>query len=281
MNVLVFGKTGQIACELAALDPKAKCLGREDADLSDPEACAEAVRTHAPDAVINAAAYTSVDQAEWHERQVNLINGVAPGAIALACAELGIPFIHLSTDQVFDGKGDQPFTLHHAAGPLGVYGHSKLLGERAVAAAGGVYAILRSSWVFSVHGKNFLKSTLKLFDERDSLEVVEDQIGGPTPARAVAQACLSIAKQLTEAPEKSGVYHVSGAPDVSWKTFAEEIAATANAEVSISGIPTSQYPTPAPRPLNSRLDCLSLEAMFGIMRPDWKRAVQETIEELK
>lgn len=281
MNVLVFGKTGQIACELAALDPKAKCLGREDADLSDPEACAEAVRTHAPDAVINAAAYTSVDKAEWHERQVNLINGVAPGAIALACAELGIPFIHLSTDQVFDGKGDQPFTPHHAAGPLGVYGHSKLLGERAVAAAGGVYAILRSSWVFSVHGKNFLKSTLKLFDERDSLEVVEDQIGGPTPARAVAQACLSIAKQLTEAPEKSGVYHVSGAPDVSWKTFAEEIAAAANAEVSISGIPTSQYPTPAPRPLNSRLDCLSLEAMFGIMRPDWKRAVQETIEELK
>ena len=281
MKILVFGKTGQIASELAALDPQVQCLGREDADLSDPEACAQAVRQHAPDAVINAAAFTSVDKAEWQERQVGLINGVAPGAIALACSELDIPFVHLSTDHVFDGAGDQAFAPNHVTAPLGVYGQSKRLGERAVAAAGGVYAIVRSSWVFSAHGKNFLKSTLALLGERDKLEVVEDQIGGPTPARAVAQACLSIAKHLKGAPEKSGTYHISGAPDVSWRAFAEEIATAANAKVSISGIPTSQYPTPAPRPLNSRLDCLSLEAAFGITRPDWKRAVREIVGELQ
>lgn len=180
MNILVFGKTGQIARELQALDPNVQCLGRDEADLSDPEACATAIRSHAPDAVINAAAYTSVDQAEWHEREAGLINGVAPGAMALACAELEIPFVHLSNDHVFDGKGDRPFTPDHPSVPIGVYGQSKRLGERAVVAAGGVYAVLRGSWVFSVHGKNFLKSTLALLDERDSLEVVNNQFGGPT-----------------------------------------------------------------------------------------------------
>jgi dTDP-4-dehydrorhamnose reductase len=280
MKVLVFGKTGQVARELAALDPKVQCLGREDADLSDPEACATAIRKHAPDAVINAAAYTSVDQAEWHEKDVALINGLAPGAMALTCAELDIPFVHLSTDYVFDGAGDHPFGPGHPTGPLGVYGVSKRLGERAVMAAGGTHAVVRTSWVFSAHGKNFLKSMLKLFGERDRLEVVADQVGGPTPARAIARACLEIARQLKTNPEKTDIYHLSGAPDVSWKTFAEEIASAANAQIEISAITTDQYPTPAARPLNSRLDCTSLEAAFGIKRPDWRSAVQQIVAEL-
>lgn len=281
MTILVFGKTDQIACELAELDPSVRCLGREDADLSDPQTCADLVRRLAPKAVINVAGFSSIDRAELKERQAGLINGVAPGAIALACADLGIPFVHLSSDQVFDGAGDQPFTPDHSPAPLSVYGHTKRLGERAVAASGADYAILRVSRVFSAHGKNFLKSTLALFDQRDSLEIVDDQIGGPTPARAVAQACLNIAKQLKASPKKSGVYHLAGAPDVSWKAFTEEIAEAATTQVTISGVPTSKYPTTAPRPLNARLDCLSLEAAFGITRPDWKQAVHEAVSELR
>lgn len=274
MNILVFGKTGQVATELAGFDG-VTCLGRDMADLSDPAACAVAITSHAPAAVINAAAYTAVDRAEEEEAQARLINAEAPAAMAQACADLGIPFVHISTDYVFDGQGAVPFGTDHPTAPQNAYGRTKLAGEQAIAAIGGTYAILRTSWVFSPHGANFVKTMLRLSEMRDALSVVDDQIGGPTPAAAIAAATVSIAAQLRKDPGKSGVFHFSGSPDVSWAEFARAIFAQAGRTVSVTGIPTSDYPTPATRPLNSRLDCSATEGTFGISRPDWAAALKK------
>ncbi len=255
-------------------------LGRDRADLSDPAACAAAIRALRPRAVINAAAYTAVDRAEEDEALAATVNGAATGAMARACAELGIPFVHISTDYVFDGQGDRPLSPGHPTAPLGAYGRTKLQGEEAVRAAGGAHAILRTSWVFSAHGANFVKTTLRLSDTRDALNVVEDQIGGPTPADAIAAACLSITDQLILDPGKSGTYHFSGAPDTSWRGFAEEVFAQAGRRVTVSGIPTSDYPTPAQRPLNSRMDCSTTETVFGITRPDWSAHLSRALAQL-
>ncbi|MGY6706106.1 dTDP-4-dehydrorhamnose reductase [Roseinatronobacter sp.] len=278
--ILVFGRTGQVARELAQLVPDATYLGRDQADLSDPEACAAAIRAYTPRAVINAAAYTAVDRAEDQEALAAYINGAAPAAMARECAALDVPFVHISTDYVFDGSGVTPFAPDHPPAPLGAYGRTKLMGEQGVQAAGGVYAILRTSWVFSCHGSNFVRTMLRLGAERDSLRVVADQIGGPTPARAIAQACISIAAQLRDAPEKSGIYHFSGAPDTSWAGFAREIMARAGLDCRIDEITTSDYPTPAQRPPNSRLDCSSLST-FGLERPDWRQGLADVLTELK
>jgi dTDP-4-dehydrorhamnose reductase len=267
--IVVFGKTGQVATELRALAP-VMALGREAVDLSDPAACAEAIHAHAPTAVINAAAYTAVDRAESDEALATVINADAPGAMARACADRGIPFIHISTDYVFAGDGLQPWRPDDPVAPLGAYGRSKLAGEQAVRAAGGVHAILRTSWVFSAHGQNFLKTMLRLGADRDRLTIVADQIGGPTPARAIAAACLKIADQLSVDPSKSGTYHFAGAPDTSWADFARAIFGQAGLACAVADIPSSEYPTPARRPLNSRLDCSRTEAVFGISRPDWR-----------
>ena len=206
-------------------------------------------------------------------------NSDAPAAMARECAALGIPFVHISTDYVFDGAGSAPFAPDHPTAPLGAYGRSKLAGETGVRAAGGVHAILRTSWVFSAHGTNFLKTMLRLGRERASLTVVADQIGGPTPAHAIAAACLTIAQHLAEDPAKSGTYHFSGAPDASWADFAREIMARAGLACTITDIPTSAFPTPARRPANSRMNCDSL-ATFGLSRPDWKTAVTTALQEL-
>ena len=278
--ILVFGRTGQVARELARLVPDAVYLGRDQADLSDPEACAAAIRAHSPRAVINAAAYTAVDRAEDQDALAAYINGAAPAAMARECAALDVPFVHISTDYVFDGAGTAPFAPDHPTAPLGAYGRTKLMGEQGVQAAGGVYAILRTSWVFSCHGSNFVRTMLRLGAERDVLRVVADQIGGPTPARAIAHACISIATQLRDAPEKSGIYHFSGAPDTSWAGFAREIMARAGLDCRIEDITTSDYPTPAKRPLNSRLECSSL-SMFGLDRPDWRQGLADVLTELK
>lgn len=280
MTLLVLGRTGQVATELARHNPEAVFLGRAAADLSDPEACAAAIREHHPAAVINAAAYTAVDRAEEEEALATVINGAAPGAMAQACAELAIPFVQISTDYVFDGSGTQPFSPQDSTGPLGAYGRSKLAGEDAVRAAGGTHAILRTSWVFSAHGNNFLKTMLRLAQTRDHLSVVGDQIGGPTPASGIAAACLSIADGLRADPGKTGTYHYTGAPDVSWAGFAREIFAAAGQAVTVEEIPTAEYPTPAARPLNSRLDCTTLETQFGIARPDWVAATHDIVKEL-
>ena len=279
MTLLVFGRNGQVATELARLAPGAVFLGRDQADLSDPAACAAAIGAHAPQAVINAAAWTAVDRAETEEAAATVVNGAAPAAMARACAARAIPFVHISTDYVFDGAGDAPFAPDAPLAPLGAYGRSKLRGEEGVRAAGGVHAILRTSWVFSAHGNNFLKTMLRLGATRDSLTVVADQIGGPTPARAIAEACLTIAAHLQQDPAATGTWHFSGAPDVSWADFAREIMAQAGLACRVTDIPSSAYPTPARRPANSRLDCAGL-AVFGLSRPDWKRAVTEALHDL-
>lgn len=278
-SLLVFGTTGQVATELRRLALDATFLGRDKADLMRPGACHDLIIEHKPRAVINAAAWTAVDKAETEEDAARVVNGEAPTAMAAACATLGIPFVHISTDYVFDGSGTTPFTPDHPTAPLGAYGRTKLQGEDGVRGSDATHAILRTSWVFSAHGNNFLKTMLRLGRERDALNVVADQVGGPTSARAIAVACLRIADQLCDQPQNSGTYHFSGMPDVSWADFARAIMATANLDCQITDIPTSAYPTPAQRPANSRMDCSSL-AVFGLSRPDWQADLRDAIEEL-
>ena len=280
MKLLVFGATGQVARELQRLAPGADYLGRDRANLSDPAACATAIHAIRPQAVINAAAWTAVDKAEAEENAAILVNGAAPTTMAVACAELGIPLVHISTDYVFDGSGDAPFAPDQPTAPLGAYGRTKLAGEDGVRASGATHAILRTSWVFSAHGANFVKTMLRLGAERDSLNVVADQIGGPTPAADIAQACLTMAAQLVNDPGLSGTYHFAGAPDVSWADFARAIMARAGLGCQINDIPTSAYPTPARRPANSRMDCSTLETTFGIARPDWRAGLDLVTKEL-
>ena len=277
--ILVFGKTGQVATELQRLSG-VMALGREDVDLSDPAACAAAIREHSPKAVINAAAYTTVDRAEDEEDLATVINSDAPTAMAKACAELVIPLVHISTDYVFNGRGNTPYRPEDATEPQNAYGRSKLAGETGIRESGVVYAILRTSWVVSAHGANFVKTMLRLSETQDALSVVADQIGGPTPARDIAADCLQIANQLIQEPSKSGNYHFSGAPDVSWAEFATEIFAQAGRTVTVTPISTAEYPTPAKRPLNSRMDCHSTEQVFGIKRPNWQDGLKEILKDL-
>ncbi|WP_300019944.1 dTDP-4-dehydrorhamnose reductase [uncultured Roseobacter sp.] len=280
MKVLVFGKTGQVATELARFDG-VTCLGRADADLTDPGACEALIAETDADAVINAAAYTGVDKAEEERDTAMIVNAMAPTAMAAAATARDLPFVQISTDYVFEGGGTAPWQPDDPTGPLGVYGASKLGGERGVAGAGGRYAILRTSWVFSAHGNNFAKTMLRLGAERDALTIVADQIGGPTPARDIAAACMKMAQALKTDANTSGTYHFSGAPDVSWADFAREIFTQAGLAVDVTDIPTADYPTPATRPLNSRLDCATTETAFGIARPDWRAGLAEVLTGLK
>lgn len=279
MTLLVFGKTGQVARALAVRAPEAVFLGRDTVDLAEPQTCSAAIAAHRPSAVINAAAYTAVDRAEDEEARATRINGAAPTAMAHTCAALGIPFVHISTDYVFDGSGENPRAPDAPTAPRNAYGRSKLAGERGVGTSGAQYAILRTSWVFDASGKNFLTTMLQLAETRDTLSIVADQVGGPTPADAIAEACLIIAARLGVDPSKTGIYHFSGAPDVSWADFARVIFVAAGKTITVADIPTVAYPTPAVRPLNSRLDCTATEAAFGIPRPDWRAHVARILKE--
>ena len=282
MSILVFGHTGQVATELRLQAGSAlTTLDRAAVDLTNPAACAAAIETHAPEAVINAAAYTAVDKAESDEEAAQRGNAAAPGAMAQACAARGIPFVTLSTDYVFSGAGDRPWCPEDPTDPQGAYGRTKRAGEEAVTAAGGTSVILRTSWVVSSHGSNFVKTMLRLGAERDTLNVVEDQIGGPTGSAEIAAACLRIAERLHVAPELAGIYHFSGRPDVSWADFAREIFAQAGLSCAVQGIPSSDYPTPAVRPLNSRLDCTSTTEAFDLPRPDWRDSLTHILAQLK
>ena len=283
MKVLVFGKTGQVARALAAAGPTrgitVQCLNRYAADLSNPAACAAVIAATDANAVINAAAWTAVDAAEDQEAAAHVINADSPGAMARACANYDMPFIHISTDYVFDGSTGPAWTPDAPTGPLGAYGRTKLAGECAVLDSGARAVVLRTAWVFDGTGKNFVTTMLRLSESRDALNVVADQIGGPTPADAIAEACLTIAQALLDGTGQGGVHHFSGAPDVSWADFARAIFATAGRDVTVTDITTADYPTPAARPANSRLDCNSLTAAFDIQRPDWRRALTNIIKE--
>ncbi|MDP3194120.1 dTDP-4-dehydrorhamnose reductase [Tabrizicola sp.] len=280
MRLLVFGKTGQVARELQRLAPDANFLGRDEADLMNPAACAAAIAASGAQAIINAAAWTAVDKAESEEAAATVVNGDAPAAMARAAADRGLPFLHISTDYVFDGSGEQPFTPDHPTAPLGAYGRSKLAGERGVSAAGGNALILRTSWVVSAHGANFVKTMLRLGAERESLRVVADQIGGPTPASAIAEALLAAANAMV-AGVPGGTHHFAGGPETSWADFARAIMAEAGLPCRIEDIPTTDYPTPAKRPLNSRLDCSAFTKAFGIQCPDWRQGLTAIVKELR
>lgn len=284
IKLLVFGQTGQVATELArqaGTDIVITCIGRDRADLSAPAACAALITAADVDVVINAAAYTAVDQAETEEPLATMINATAPGAMARACAARGIPFLHISTDYVFDGTGTQHWQPDDATGPLGAYGRSKLAGEQAISAAGGPHAILRTSWVFSAHGANFVKTMLRLGAERDTLTIVADQVGGPTAAADIAAALLTMARAFHVGQATTGTYHFSGTPDVSWADFAREIFAQSGLTCRVEDISTSAYPTPAQRPANSRMDCTTLTRDFAIERPDWRIRLTRVLSDLK
>ncbi|WP_299361054.1 dTDP-4-dehydrorhamnose reductase [uncultured Paracoccus sp.] len=280
-GLLIFGRTGQVGRELARLRPDARFVGRDEVDMADPGRAFDVIVQAGPAAVINATAWTAVDKAESEADAARTVNAEAPGAMAAACAALGIPFLHISTDYVFDGSGTRPWSEEDATGPLGVYGATKLGGEREVAAAGGQWAVLRTSWVFSAHGSNFVKTMLRLGAEREALTIVADQIGGPTPAADIAAALLTMAQAMLADRDKGGLCHFAGAPDVSWAGFAREIFARAGLDCRVIEIPTIEYPTPAPRPLNSRLDCSRIVRDFGIVRPDWRTGLSGVLRELK
>ncbi|MGB7244836.1 MAG: dTDP-4-dehydrorhamnose reductase [Sulfitobacter sp.] len=280
MSILVFGKSGQVAHALAKYDGVV-CLDQHEGELTQPEMCARVIMEHRPDAVINAAAYTAVDPAEADEAVAQVVNGDAPAAMAKAAAELGIPMVQISTDYVFDGTGTDPWQPYDTPAPRSAYGRTKLAGETGVIAAKGVYGIVRTSWVFSAQGNNFVKTMLRLGAERDELNIVADQIGGPTWAGDVAEACYAMAVQLQESPDKSGTYHYSCGPDVSWADFARAIFEASGTTCQVNDIPSSAYPTPAERPENSRLDVTSMTKTFGLKRPDWRVALNTVLQELK
>lgn len=283
MKFLVFGTTGQLGMELqrrAGGDITLDMRDRHAADFTDPEGCAALVTGCDADAIIIAAAYTAVDKAETDEDLALAVNGTTPGAIARAAAERGIPVVLVSTDYVFDGSGEQPFSVDAPSAPLGAYGRTKLAGELAVRGANGPHAILRTSWVVSAHGHNFIKTMLRLGAERDQLTIVADQVGGPTPAADLADACLAVAARLVRDPGASGTYHVSGGPDVSWADFAREIFRQAGIACTVIDIPSRDYPTPARRPLNSRLDNSLTQTVFGLPRPDWRASLADILKDL-
>ena len=268
MRLLVFGRTGQVATELGADRPGGDVPGPRDGRPADAGACEAAVEAAEADAVINAAAWTAVDAAEEHREAAFAVNGAAPGAMARACAARGLPFVHISTDYVFDGSGDRPWRPEDPTSPLGAYGASKLAGEEEVRAAGGAHAILRTSWVFSAHGSNFVKTMLRLGAERERLRIVADQFGGPDARRRRSpQACLAIAEALTGSRPLGHLPLLGRARRELGRTSPGRSSTARGLSVAVEDIPSSAYPTPAPRPLNSRLDCCTTETAFGIAAP--------------
>ena len=287
LKILISGKTGQVAVELqkhlAGLG-ELIVLGRDVLDLSQPDQIRAQVRAHKPDLLIIAAAHTAVDQAENEPELAFAINAIAPGVFAEEAAAQGIPLIHYSTDYVFDGRKPAPYTEDDATNPLGVYGKSKLAGELAIAASGAQHLILRTSWVYSTHGKNFLLTMQRLLQERSELRVVADQIGAPTWAGTIAQSTRALIERWQSGDAAAwGTYHLTASGETSWFGFTQAIAGHLTAQgkacATLEPIPASAYPTPAARPQNSRLDCSKLAREWGVTQPDWEAALSECVAE--
>ena len=294
MRILLLGATGQVGTELRRALPSiagaevmsATSTGRLDdsncelADFRDPSSVASLVSKLKPDFVVNAAAHTAVDRAEEEVDLSHLINAVTPTAVAKACAELGVPMIHFSTDYVFDGNGTSPYQVDHPTAPLGAYGNSKLAGEDGIRLSGAKHVILRTAWVYGNHGHNFMRTMLRLAD-KDQLNVVNDQIGCPTPAWLIADVTAEI---LAKGVGEGGPHHVVAMGETSWAGFADAIFDDAKARDLISsrpvvnGIPSSEYPTPAKRPAYSVLDTASLRETYGVVLPNWRDALRKTLE---
>lgn len=287
MRVLVIGATGQLARALGAAAPGLTFLGRGMLDLADSMAAEAAVRAHAPDLVINAAAYTAVDRAETDAEAAYAANRDGVAALARGAARAGAALVHVSTDYVFDGSKAGAWVETDPTGPLGVYGASKLAGERAALAANPRTLVLRTSWVYSPWGRNFVTTMLGLA-ERERLTVVDDQHGKPTSALDLADAILAIAPRLAPAPAGSacwGVRHYAGRGATSWAGFAREIFAQARGRLTATApevvpIATEAYPTPARRPRNSALDCTAFEQDFGIATVDWRAALARVLGDM-
>ncbi|MDB5972495.1 MAG: NAD(P)-dependent oxidoreductase [Hydrocarboniphaga sp.] len=293
MKILLTGGTGQVGREIirrAGRRPLFEVVapGRDQLELTQRASVERAVQQYAPDLVINAGAYTAVDRAEDEPVLAHTINGEAPGWLGSACAAASVPVIHFSTDYVYAGDKSGAYLETDPTAPLGVYGASKLQGERALLASGADSLILRVSWVFAGHGGNFVKTMLRLGAERDELRVVADQRGGPTYAGHIAEAALDLAARY-ESPRRLpwGIYHYAGAPLTSWHEFAQTILQRAFEKQLIRRVPTVQaistrdYPTRSPRPGNSEMDCSRAESLLGLQRPDWRLGLEETLEELR
>ncbi|TWE01433.1 dTDP-4-dehydrorhamnose reductase [Pseudomonas sp. AG1028] len=285
MKILLLGQHGQVSRELQwLLESRHELivLGREQLDLADIDNLREAVRRLQPELIINAAAHTAVDAAESEPEAAFAINAVAPGVLAEEAAALDAPLIHYSTDYVFDGSKASAYIEEDAPNPLSVYGRSKLAGEQAIATVGGKHLILRTSWVYSLHGRNFLLTMQRLLQEREQLSVVADQVGAPTWAGSIAAATVQLIERWQKQQTATwGIYHFSARGETSWFGFAEAIAAQLQAQgktiAQLKPIATTEYPTPARRPLNSRLDCSRLERDWGVRLPDWHDGLLECL----
>ncbi|QCO00357.1 dTDP-4-dehydrorhamnose reductase (plasmid) [Azospirillum argentinense] len=291
MKVLILGTSGQVGTELmrAAWPQGTELVGlaRPDVDMARPETVEAAVAAHAPDLVVNATAYTAVDKAESDQETAFAVNRDGPARLAASCAACGIPLIHISTDYVFDGTKPAPYAEDDPVAPLGVYGASKEAGEAVVRAALPQHVILRTSWVYAAHGANFVKTMLRFGREREEMRVVADQHGAPTAAADIAAAIVTIAERIAAGSEGGvpwGTYHFTGAGETTWHGFAERIfqrlEATTGRRPRLQAITTADYPTPARRPTNSRLDCARICSAFGIEAPRWEDSLDHVLEEL-
>jgi len=295
VNILLFGKCGQVGWELQrSLAPLGRVValdwqpeGRLCGDFTDLAGLAACVRAVAPDVVVNAAAHTAVDQAESEPERARTINALAPAVLAAEAARLNAWLVHYSTDYVFDGSGDTAWREGDATGPLGVYGITKLAGEQAVAGHDR-HLIFRTSWVFAARGNNFARTMLRLASEREQIRVVADQIGAPTGAELLADVTAHAIRRVRQQPDLAGLYHLVAAGETSWHGYARHVIERARqagqvirvAPDAIVAVPSSAYPAPAPRPLNSRLDTRKLQTAFDLRLPDWQDGVDRMLEEI-
>lgn len=286
MRVLICGQHGQVSRELQRRLRNVGeliVMGRDQLDLAQPQLIRQTVRNLHPDLIINAAGHTGVDQAESEPEAAFALNALAPGVLAEEAFALDIPLIHYSTDYVFDGNKTEPYNEEDAPNPLGVYGKSKLAGEQAVSAVNGKHLILRTSWVYSSYGRNFLLTMQRLLQEKSELRVVDDQIGAPTWTGSIAASTLALIDGWQRGTAKWGTYHLTAQGQVSWYGFAQAIGDTLQRQgkpcATLLPISSSEYPAAAVRPLNSRLDCSRLERVWGISQPHWKAALLECLDD--
>jgi dTDP-4-dehydrorhamnose reductase len=294
MKILLLGKNGQVGWELQrSLAPLGEVLALDRhstdfcGDLSQPERLAQTVRDWRPDVVVNAAAHTAVDKAESEPELARCLNAIAPAALAQTAAEVGAWLVHYSTDYVFNGQGDTPWQECSATGPLSVYGQTKLEGEQAIAAVCAKHLIFRTSWVYAARGGNFAKTMLRLGAERERLTVINDQHGAPTGADLIADVTAHAIRCVMRQAELAGVYHLVAAGETTWHGYASHVIAQARRirpelalQVNeIAPVPTASFPTPAQRPLNSRLSTHKLQQAFGLVLPPWQQGVNRMLAE--
>lgn len=289
MNILVTGGSGQVGFELQRSLAIFGCVDapdRQHLNLEDLDQVAAYLEATKPGLIVNAAAWTAVDRAESEQDSARIVNADLPAVLASYAARNNIWFFHYSSDYVYPGNGTTPWTETDQTAPLSVYGKTKLLGDDNIAASGCHYMIFRTSWVYSARGNNFMKTMLRLGAEREQLSIVNDQWGVPTPARLIAEiTALAVSRSPQLASQDSGIYHLAPSGETNWCRFAESIFALAREEgvklkvAQVTGIPTSDYPTPARRPLNSRLSLKKIEHELGIIMPDWYSQLQMTLEE--